>query len=434
MPPSPPSVTASPLAALEPARPLARPPSPDQLDRMLRVVPSFAWIALTALGLALAAAIAWSMISNAPLKVAGDGILLSPGGVADIITPSQGYLARLLVAPGDVVKVGQPVAVLEQPDLEAQIGLKRLELEKLQDQKIRITSFLASERAARDLLIRERDAGLKGRIQSLRLLEATTTDLLASQEALLTRGLITRERVLSTRSQLHQTQADRLQAETTLTQIATDEQLQATRSHREGLDIDMRIAAADRDLSALLADLARKTRVNAPQDGTVVEQAANVGELIRAGSPILRMLPSGTDETASLVNLVYVARGEGKRIQPGMPAQIVPATVRVQRDGFIRGTVTSVSAIPASREGMLRLLKNSTLVDQLTREGAPVAVTIALEVDPATPTGYAWSSGQGPSTPIANGTLTTAQVIVGDIPILALVIPQSEYLLTRLGL
>ncbi|TCK23479.1 HlyD family secretion protein [Ancylobacter aquaticus] len=401
---------------------------------MLRVVPSFAWVALAGLGIALVAAVAWSILSNAPLKVSGDGILLSPGGVADITTPSQGYLARLLVAPGDVVKAGQPVAVLDQPDLQSQLELKRLELEKLEDQKTRVSAFLSNEQKARDLLIKDREAGLRERIQSLRKLEATTSELLASQEALLERGLIVRERVLATRGQLHQTQADRLESESTLTQIATDEQLQTTRSHREGLEIDMRIAAADRDLSAMLVDFARKTRVTAPMDGVVVEQAANTGELIGAGSPILRMLPSGADETASLVNLVYVGRGEGKRIQPGMPAQIVPTTVRVQRDGFIRGTVTSVSAIPASREGMLRVLKNSTLVDQLTREGAPVAVTIALEVDPTTPTGYAWSSGKGPATPIAGGTMTTAQVVVGEIPIIALVIPSSEYLLTRLGL
>ncbi len=40
-----------------------------------------------------------------------------------------------------------------------------------------------------------------------------------------------------------------------------------------------------------------------------------------------------------MVNLVYVGKGEGKRIKPGMAAQIIPATVRVQRDGFIRGHV-----------------------------------------------------------------------------------------------
>lgn len=416
------------------APPLIRPPSPDQLDRMLRVVPSFAWVALTVLGLTLLATLVWSMISHAPLKVAGDGILLSPGGVADVVTPTQGYLVRLLVAPGDEVKAGQPVAVLDQPELQTKLDLKRLELEKLKDQKERIAAFHASEGAARAALIGERTSGLTARIANLRQLEATTAALLETQGALLERGLITRERVLSIRAQLQQTQTNRLEAENALTQIDTDEQLAATRAHREVLDIEMRVAAAERDLAAMQMEFARHTRVTAPLDGTVVEQAANTGELISAGSPILRMLPSEGSGTEQLVNLVYVGKGEGKRIKPGMAAQIIPATVRVQRDGFIRGHVTSVSAIPVSREAMLRVLKNSTLVEQLTRNGAPVAVTIALEKDPSTPSGYAWSSSRGPSTSIANGTLTATEVVVGDIPILALVIPNSEFLLTRLGL
>lgn len=401
---------------------------------MLRVMPSFAWVALSALCATLLATLAWSMVSQAPLKVAGEGILLSPGGVADVVTPTQGYLVRLLVTQGDEVKAGQPVALLDQPELQTKLDVKRLELEKLRDQKERIAAFHASEGAARAALIGERSAGLKARVTNLRQLEATTSALLETQEALLERGLITRERVLGIRAQLQQTQTNRLDAENALTQIETDEQLAATRAHREVLDIEMRVAAAERDLAAMQMEFARHTRVTAPLDGTVVEQAANTGELIAAGSPILRMLPSEGHAADQLVNLVYVGRGEGKRIKPGMAAQIIPATVRVQRDGFIRGRVTSVSAIPVSREAMLRVLKNSTLVEQLTRNGAPVAVTIALEKDPSTPSGYAWSSSRGPSTAIANGTLTATDVVVGDIPILALVIPNSEFLLTRLGL
>lgn len=417
-----------------PQRPLARPPSPDQLDRMLVVVPSRAWTALALLGAGLAAGLVWSIFWSAPVKVSGEGILLSPGGVADIVSPAQGTLARLLVAAGERVSAGQPVAVLEQPDLGAQIASRRLEREKLEDQKLRVAAFLSSEQAARDVLVRDRDASLKSRVRSLGELETTTRELLAAQEGLLEKGLLTRDRMLATRSQLQQIQADLAEAETTLTQIATDEQLQATRAHREILDIDMKIAAVDRDIEALTADLGRKSSVVAAMDGMVVEQAANPGELIAAGAPVLRILPREADGGATLVDLVYVTRGEGKKMRPGMAAQVIPSTVRVQRDGFIRGRVVSVSAIPASRESMLRVLKNSTLVDQLTRDGAPVAVSIALERDPTTPSGFAWSSGQGPATPIPNGTMSTTEVVVGDIPILALVVPSIEFLLKRLGL
>jgi HlyD family secretion protein len=116
-----------------------------------------------------------------------------------------------------------------------------------------------------------------------------------------------------------------------------------------------------------------------------------------------------------------------------MIVEIIPSTVRVERFGYIYGRVVNVSVIPATREGMMRTLKNSSMVDKLTANGPPFEVTVSL--DPAaTPSGYRWSTGRGPEIDITNGTLIDGRVLVSTIPIIALAIPEAERVLRRLGL
>ena len=73
-------------------RQVARPPSPDRLDEMLRVSNPLGWLTLLALTMALAVSLAWSCVSTAAVKVDGRGILLAAGGVVDIPAPADGRL------------------------------------------------------------------------------------------------------------------------------------------------------------------------------------------------------------------------------------------------------------------------------------------------------------------------------------------------------
>jgi HlyD family secretion protein len=55
--------------------------------------------------------------------------------------------------------------------------------------------------------------------------------------------------------------------------------------------------------------------------------------------------------------------------------------------------------------------------------GPLIQVDVALEHDPATPTGYRWSSSRGPNLEISSGTLTSGGVIVKKDRPISLVIP-----------
>jgi HlyD family secretion protein len=57
---------------------------------------------------------------------------------------------------------------------------------------------------------------------------------------------------------------------------------------------------------------------------------------------------------------------------------------------------------------------------------------IDLYTDPATPSGYRWSSSRGPDIRLNSGTLVSADIEVRSLPILTLAIPQIRQLLTKL--
>ena len=86
-----------------------------------------------------------------------------------------------------------------------------------------------------------------------------------------------------------------------------------------------------------------------------------------------------------------------------------------------------VSELPASREALLRRLRNAVLVDDLLKNGAPVEIEVALQPEAAAPSGYAWTSGVGPDIRLEPGTLARTQVVVERIHLISLLFPAMDY-------
>ena len=61
---------------------------------------------------------------------------------------------------------------------------------------------------------------------------------------------------------------------------------------------------------------------------------------------------------------------------------------------------------------------NTSLVDYFLGSGPALEATVELQQDPSTPSGYAWSIGQGPDVEIQAGTLSEVTVVVRDTPVI----------------
>ena len=150
--------------------------------------------------------------------------------------------------------------------------------------------------------------------------------------------------------------------------------------------------------------------VTSPRDGRVVELLASPGDIVDVGDLIISI--EGADDV--VVAYVYVPDGPGKQVEPGMRVQLSPASVDASQYGYLIGRVERVSEYPATERGLTQLLSNDQLVQRFLDEGPTLQVIVTLEEDPATPSGYRWSSPEGPPFEVSHGTLATGAIVLDE--------------------
>ena len=104
--------------------------SPDDLDRMLTVTSGREWLALVGLLVFVVTAVGWSFVARLPTKAAGEGILIGQGGVVNVVTTGAGTVTNFKLKIGDVVKAGDVVATIAQPEIETSIRQTRNRLQE----------------------------------------------------------------------------------------------------------------------------------------------------------------------------------------------------------------------------------------------------------------------------------------------------------------
>ena len=85
-----------------------------------------------------------------------------------------------------------------------------------------------------------------------------------------------------------------------------------------------------------------------------------------------------------------------------------------------------MTKFPVTQDEMFLLLENQSLVDTLRTGGDQLRVDVKLQSDPATPSGFKWSSSEGPPFGVTRGTLCTATFVLGEERPMSLVLPSSS--------
>lgn len=132
----------------------------------------------------------------------------------------------------------------------------------------------------------------------------------------------------------------------------------------------------------------RAVLVKSTHGGRVIETRVRRGNVIQAGQTLLSLEIAGR----SLEGILYLTPFEGKKVRPGMDVQLAPAPVKREEFGLMLGRVYSVGQLPASVEGMKRVLGNEDLARDLSKEGAPIEIRVELLRTSSTFSGYQWTS------------------------------------------
>ena len=152
-------------------------------------------------------------------------------------------------------------------------------------------------------------------------------------------------------------------------------------------------------------------------DGIVKDVQVNVGDVVTAGSTSICSIRLD-QHTDDVMVMMYVPAESGKKIEPGMVAQLVPSGADQKEDGSLMGVVMGVSLYPMTSSGIMKTLGNSDVVNWILQRmgGAVMEVKIDLVEDPRSPSGYLWTSTVGDHKPLTVGTICTGSVVTNRQP------------------
>lgn len=411
--------------------------SPEQLGHSLRLVRPATRLVLAALAIVIVAAFVVAAFVQVPIMVRGTGVIISSKGMLELTVASQheGRVAQILVEEGDIIAPGNEVARLVQPGLESEMRLARNErdgiiqelahVRQLQEKVFSVTARLHERQQAE---VEDSIAFLSERVVALE-------QLASHQERLRQGGNITIDRHLQTRADLADARERLANKRNALISILVEQSEKQGQYEREIQQLETRLAATDRQIKRLEDRQRTETVVRSTHSGMVSEIKVEAGDLVRFDTPVVSLLPTeatfGTERSGPhrLIAALFVSAQDGKKIRPAMPALVEPTSVRRDVYGAIEAKVSSTSDVPVTPERLRRILRNDDLVRKLTADGAPFLSVIEMKRDSATPSGYAWTSSAGPTTPLTIGTLAHANIEVERVSLLGLVIPAVKDLL-----
>jgi HlyD family secretion protein len=374
--------------------------SPERLDTLMQVTSPLGWVSLWTIGGVLLAVLIWSVVATIPERVDGQGMLIGGGSLREIRASGDGSLVRLDVRIGDEVERHQQVGELAAQGADEEVKAAQLRY----DEAAREREASSVDDTQQISQARANIANYEADIKSVKGQLDTIQSDLESKRALLEKGLVTKARV----QQLEQ-QALGLSGQLTAlrTQINGQRSVlvsieQRKRSRESG------VVLAQEDLDRALSTVASRTRLVSTVSGRVTQVNKRVGDRVRNGEVVAIIEPS----SSSFEPIVYVSVESGKRIAPGMEAEISPTNVKREEYGFMRAKVSNVGQYPVSPELILATTANQALAAQLSEGGAKFEVRAGLVENPKTPSGFTWSSSSGPPFRIVGGTPVTMSVIV----------------------
>jgi|APCry1669189204_1035204.scaffolds.fasta_scaffold00319_15 HlyD family secretion protein len=393
--------------------------TPDQLDEFLRFKSTKSWLALASMTGIVTLAVIWGIFGEVQTKVEGTAILLSEGGLFQIVAKESGHLQECKVRSGDIIQKKQIVAVVSNPQLENQISIKQAEIDSIRASRFKQSQLILAKTDAQKrvfetqrLQLIQRKVFIERRLRAL-------DERVRTYEELLKEGAATRQAYLNAKLEYEKAVEEGATVDTELNEaILKRRELEAT-VHDQLFQLKFKLSLAEGELNALQKKMDLTTSIRSDFHGRVIEVLARQGQRVQEGQPIVTCDRALTELEVE----IFVPAAEGKKILPGMTIQVAPSTVQREEYGFMTGKVSSVDIFPISRDALLSWLKNDKLVDSVMQKGPLLSVLGSLDRDPSTKSGFHWSSLKGADVELTAGTMGTAEVVVSKQPPAALVLP-----------
>src|SRR5574341_1196603 len=269
---------------------------------------------------------------KAPTPILTAGGYVVPHRKIELSPKITGRIEWIGVDKGDKVRQGQVLSRLEQPEFRAQVNQARAALEQARHRLTELaTGSRPQEIEQARAAVQQAQANVVNAERNLRRMRELHAD-----------GAVAEQQVDDARTAY----------EVALAQLRTAaEGLDMTKVGPRREQIDQARAAvrqAEANLALALANL-QNTEIRAPEDGTILERLAELGETVTTGVTATRGAKSAIVSMANLNDLrveLDINQNDLRRLRLGMPAQIV---LDAFPDRPYRGTLVEM-APEANRE------------------------------------------------------------------------------------
>ncbi len=343
----------------------------------------------------------------------------------------SGQIRTLYVNVDDVVHEGQVVADISQPEIERELADAESSLQLLRKEREMTLKYGGKAETLRTKNVEEQRQTLQAMLDAQEKRARTLKEVAEHYGKLIKKGVITYTEYIDAQNEYALAIQSYNDTKVKLTELSVTTADEDTEHQKENIDLNRRIMEAEAKLTNLKSKLSESTQIISPYSGRVTEIIKDEIMLISPGDALLTLEQSGKPDDLKVV--AYFAPYEGKQISEGMTMGVTPSVVRREEYGFILAKVSYVSSFPSSSQGMLQTLRNADLVETLSSGGAPIMVKAWMEHTLDTPSGFRWSSGQGPDMSIHSGTMCDVSVVVSEQPPITLVIPFLKRIFLGIG-
>jgi HlyD family secretion protein len=391
--------------------------SPERLDILMQVTSPQGWLALTAIGVVLVGVVLWSIFGSLQERIPGSGVLVRGTGNSVIRAGGSGTLA-LNVSRDDVVIPGEVIARISGSGIDNteetacndysayQNQVRRdglTDSQRINDFDQAITSAEGLKTSAQGELTLARD--------DLARLEARP-DLVTGPQLAAARGRVNglEQQIAGYDDAIRRNRSN----------ITTTRALTGQRS-AELTRLELRCEQAK-------TGTGEARDVTSTFSGRIVEIIPKDGDQVTTGDPIAIIENAG----AELQVFAYVAVDQGDRLfqrlqelgEGGLEVQLdLGNAVRREEFGLLMGRLAEVGEIAVTDQAVMNRIQNAGIVSTILGDTPKTEIRIVLTPDPDTDSGFAWSSGRGPSLQLRGGSLVSAQIIADSRRPISLVVP-----------
>lgn len=382
----------------------------------LKIISTGGLLALLFLGSVVVGLLLWSFYAWIPIKVWGNGVVVSKNGLQQVTSKIDGNVFNIHVKQGQRVKEGELLVTILNLQEELKRGAAKIKLENIQQEYQRLENQINLEGSAIKLALqREIESNNFAQQQKHEEIDSLQIEL-DNRKKLYDKGLISLPKVEAIESSLTQNEID---IETIKEKLASlNVELNKGYRVEELLEKTRQLNEQKKELAILEAELENE-KIVSPQEGVIIALLKDVGQLVKLGEPLLTIEVQSQEGAESFVVYSYFPIETGKNIERGTPLEIQFDHLNEREYGSMLGVVGKISPYAVSPERVLDIVYNKELVSRLFQANAVVMEVVGDPLkNPDNPKEYLWNRGIAPRMPITTGsTCRVAAIVEEKLPI-----------------